>query len=82
MNKYLVKIYIPLLGEKYDVLIPSSKRIKDIIYYVCDIVSDLTDNEFVIKDYDLISKITGNSYDKDLIVGESDIKNGEELIII
>ena len=46
MNKYLVNIYIPLLEEKFDVMIASSKRVKDVIYYVSSIVSNLTENEF------------------------------------
>ena len=39
MNKYLVNIYIPLLEEKFDVMIASSKRVKDVIYYVSSIVA-------------------------------------------
>ena len=82
MNKYLVNIYIPLLEEKFDVMIASSKRVKDVIYYVSSIVSNLTDNEFKVKNYSLINRLTGNVYDSSLLIADTDIANGTELIII
>lgn len=82
MNKYLVNIYIPLLEEKFDVMIASSKRVKDVIYYVSSIVSNLTDNEFKVKNYSLINRLTGNVYDSSLLIADTDISNGTEPIII
>ena len=82
MNKYLVNIYIPLLEEKFDVMIAGSKRVKDVIYYVSSIVSNLTDNEFKVKNYSLINRLTGKVYDSSLLIADTDILNGTELIII
>ncbi len=82
MNKFLVKVYVPLLDSNYDVWIPNSKRVKDIVYYISAMLKNLTDGEFEIKNYDLINRFNGNIYDYDLLINETDIKNSTELIIM
>lgn len=82
MNKYLVTVYVPLIEEKFDVLIPNSKRVIDIIYYSSKIINDLFDGEFPIKNYNLINRNDGKVYDKNIIISDTDIKNGTELIIL
>ena len=82
MNKFLVKVYVPLLDSNYDVWIPNSKRVKDIVYYISCMLKNLTDGEFEIKNYDLINRFNGNIYDYDLLINETDIKNSTELIIM
>lgn len=82
MNKYLVKVYVPLLDSNYDIWIPNSKRVKDIVYYISAMLKNLTDGEFEIKNYDLINRFNGNIYDYDLLINETDIKNSTELIIM
>lgn len=82
MNKFLVKVYVPLLDSNYDVWIPNSKRVKDIVYYISAMLKNLTDGDFEIKNYDLINRFNGNIYDYDLIINETDIKNSTELIIM
>lgn len=82
MNKFLVKVYVPLLDSNYDIWIPNSKRVKDIVYYISAMLKNLTDGEFEIKNYDLINRFNGNIYDYDLLINETDIKNSTELIIM
>lgn len=82
MNKFLVKVYVPLLDSNYDVWIPNSKRVKDIVYYISAMLKNLTDGEFEVKNYDLINRFNGNIYDYDLLINETDIKNSTELIIM
>ena len=82
MNKFLVKVYVPLLDSNYDVWIPNSKRVKDIVYYISAMLKNLTDGEFEIKNYDLINRFNGNIYDYDLLINETDIKKCTELIIM
>lgn len=82
MNKFLVKVYVPLLDSNYDVWIPNSKRVKDIVYYISAMLKNLTDGEFEIKNYDLINRFNGNIYDYNLLINETDIKNSTELIIM
>lgn len=82
MNKFLVKVYVPLLDSNYDVWIPNSKRVKDIVYYISAMLKNLTDGEFEIKNYNLINRFNGNIYDYNLLINETDIKNSTELIIM
>ncbi len=82
MNKYLVKVYVPLLDSNYDIWIPNSKRVKDIVYYISAMLKNLTYGKFEIKIYDLINRFNGNIYDYNLLINETDIKNSTELIIM
>ena len=82
MNKYIVIIYVPILNENFDVLIPNNKRVIDIIYHSSKIINSLFDGEFGVKNYNLINRDNGNIYDLSLLISETDIKNGSELILI
>lgn len=82
MNKYLVTLYVPLLQTKYDVLIPSSKRVIDFIDYSLKIIDKLVDQKFNVNNCELINRDNGNIYKKEEIIINTDIKNGTELIII
>ena len=82
MNKYLVTLYVPLLQTKYDVLIPSSKRVIDFIDYSLKIIDKLVDQKFNVNNCELINRENGNIYKKEEIIINTDIKNGTELIII
>lgn len=82
MNKYLVTLYVPFIEEQFDVFIPNSKRVVDIVYYSTKVISDLYDGEFPIQNYNLINRLNGKIYDKNTIISDTDIRNGTELIII
>ena len=62
MNKYLVTLYVPLLQTKYDVLIPSSKRVIDFIDYSLKIIDKLVDQKFNVNNCELINRENGNIY--------------------
>lgn len=82
MNKYLVTLYVPLLQAKYDVLIPSSKRVVDFIDYSLKIIDKLVEQKFNVDNCELINRENGNVYKKEEIIINTDIRNGTELIII
>ena len=75
MNKYLVTLYVPLLQTKYDVLIPSSKRVIDFIDYSLKIIDKLVDQKFNVNNCELINRDNGNIYKKEEIIINTDIKN-------
>lgn len=83
MNKILVTIYVPFLEEHYDVFIPVNKKINDILKLSIETIYQLSNNNYIVKENtSLINKETGNKYDLNLFVSESDIKNGTSLILI
>lgn len=83
MNKILVKLYVPALDEQYDIWIPANKRIHTIIKLFTEAINDLTKGYYVPdKLPQLYDKTTAKAYDLNLLVVNSDIRNGSELILI
>ena len=82
-NKILVEIEIPLIEKKYDLFVPINKRVGTIKRLIEEELLELTDQAYKIKeDTNLISKETGQVYDVNLNVRETDLKNGSRVILV
>lgn len=83
MNEILVRLYVPKIGEQYDIWIPIHKKINTIITLLVKSVNDLTKGYYVPKEMPyLYDKTTAKVFDINLRVIESEIRNGTELIMI
>lgn len=83
MDKVLVKLYVPMLEEIYDVWIPSHKKIYNVIYYLIKVINDLNENCYQPENMPhLYDKLTAQAYDVNLTIKESTIRSGTELILI
>ena len=83
MEQVLVKLYVPALEKKYDVWIPSHKRIYNVIYLLVKAINEMNDNNYKARETpQLYDKMTANAYDLNLSVKESNIRNGTELVLI
>ncbi len=83
MNKILVKVFFPRIDKWYEIWIPTEEKISNIIKLLCDGVNELNDNVINSKDmFVLYNRKTGRYYDFNVIVKETDIKNGTELILV
>lgn len=83
MNKVLVRIYVPMLEEQYDMWIPLNKRIYNLIVLLTKGINELQDGEYTPKRIPMLyNKETGISYELNDIVMDTDIINGSELILI
>ncbi len=83
MNEVLVRLYVPLLGKKYDVKIPSHRRIYNVISLLVEAINDLNDDCYNPKQTPLLyDKLTAKPYDINLSVKESTIRNGTEVVLI
>lgn len=83
MNKILVKLYVPVLDEQYDIWIPANKRIHTIIKLFVEAVNDLTKGYYVPNKLPhLYDRTTAKAFDMNLRVIETDIRNGSELVLI
>jgi hypothetical protein len=83
MNKLLISVYVPLLEEKYDVLIPINKKIGTVRNLIIDTIFELSGGN--LKNVDslkLYDKENGRNYDNDLYVKNSQIVNGTKLILL
>ena len=83
MNEVLVKLYVPMLDEEYDIWIPLDKKIYTILTLLVKSVNELTKGYYTpSKMPHLYDKITAKKFDINLNVIETEIRNGTELIMI
>ena len=83
MSRVLVKLYVPIIEEKYDIWLPTNKKIYNIIISLTKAVNELSIGYYTpIKSPMLYNKLSSTPYDVNITVKESDIRNGTELILI
>ena len=83
MDKVLIKLYVPMLEEIYDVWIPAHKRIYNVIFLLVKAINELNDNSYQPSKMPILyNKLTSEAYDINLTVKESTIRSGSEIILI
>lgn len=83
MNKVLIKLYVPLIEQQYDVLIPINKKVFQVIKLLVKSVNDLTGGYYRVNELPMLyDKITAEMYDINSTIKENDIKNGSEIIML
>ena len=83
MNKVLVKLYVPILEEIYDVWIPSQQKIYNVICLLVKAINELNDETYSLVDMPMLyDKFTAEPFDLDLTIKDSTIRSGTELILI
>lgn len=82
-NKILLEVYIPSIEKEYDIFVPVNKKIGTIKKMIETGITDLTDDVYSISDdTNLYSKDTGNIYDVNVKLIDTDLKNGSRIILI
>ncbi len=82
-NKILIELDIPLIERSYDLYIPINKKVGTIKSLVEEGLIELTDNAYIPKDStNFYSKETGQVYDINQTVRDTDLKNGSRIILI
>ena len=82
-NKILIELEIPLIEKQYDLYIPINKKVGTIKRLIEEALVELTDNAYEIKpETNFYSKETGEIYDVNRAVRETDLKNGSRIILI
>ena len=82
-NKILIELYIPSIEKEYNLYIPINKKIGTVKTLIEQALVELTDNAYVIKkDSNFYSKETGEVYNVNNSVLETDLKNGSRIILI
>ncbi len=83
MNKVLVKLYVPMIEEQYDIWIPLNRRIYSVIELLIRAVDELSGGYYAPSKMPLLyDKLTAKIFDVNMTVKESTIKNGTELVLI
>lgn len=82
-NKILVRIYITNLSKEYEVLIPVNERVGRIVEKLKKTIYEISDQTFDInKNYNLIDADTGNIYEYNSIIRDTNMKHAKKLIFI
>ena len=82
-NKILIELYIPLIEKSYDLYIPINKKVGTIKRLIEESLVKLTDNAYIPKEQtNLYSKETGQIYDVNKTIRDTDLKNGSRIILI
>lgn len=83
VDKVLVKLDVFGLDETYDVFIPVNELVWKIKAMLAKCVSDLEYLQFNPNDeYIVINKKTGNIYNNNEVIINTDIRNGTELLLM
>ncbi len=82
-NKILIELEIPLIEKSYDLYIPINKTLGTIKQLIEEALVEITDNAYAAKpDTNFYSKETGEIYDINKTVRETNLKNGSRIILI
>ncbi len=82
-NKILVELSIPIIEKNYDLYIPINKKVGTVKKLIEEGLLELSDNDYMIKkDSNFYSKETGEVYDVNKTIRETDLKNGSRIILI
>ena len=82
-NKVLVKLRVPEIDKEYDIYLSINKKIGNIILLLNKAINEMTEGEFELsKTNVLYNSFTGESYDIDKLLIDTDIRNGSELILL
>lgn len=82
-NKVLIKLYVPIIEEKYDIWIPVGKRINDIVILLSKAINEMTMGGYQPETMPILyNKTSGAYYNINQRVMNTDIINGTELVMI
>ena len=82
-TKVLVEVYVPELDVKYDLFIPASKKVGNIILLLFKSINELSEGAYPISiNHALMNSDTSRVYEMHLNLKEADILNGTKLILI
>lgn len=77
-----VVLEAPLLDKEYELLVPIDRRIHDLIALLKKNIPELSQNYYKDKIPNLFHKSSGELYDMNLIIKNSNIKTGTRLLLI
>lgn len=82
-NKVLVNLYVSELEKEFEIFLPANKTIGEIIILISKALYDFSNGYYNYKNTERIyNKETREKYDLNIILKDSTIRNGSELIFI
>ena len=77
-----VMLEIPILDKKYELLVPIDRRIHDLVDILKTNIPELKENYYQNKTPNLYNKTSGEIYDMNQLIKNSNIKTGTRLLLI
>lgn len=81
-NKVLVNLIVPSLETSYNVYLPISKRIGNIIFLLVKAINELGITYNFDNSMGLFNRNTGEMYDPNSLIYETNIRNGSEIVLL
>ena len=82
-NKILIELEIPLIEKRYDLFIPINKKVGTVKNLIENALVELTDSAYVTKDdSNFYSKETGEIFDVNKTVRDTNLRNCSRIILI
>lgn len=82
-NKVLVEVVVPSIEKRYDVYIPINRKIGNVIELLSKMIEDLSNGEFKATGTNtLFNEDNGESYEMDVLVLNTNIRNGSKIILM
>lgn len=81
-NKVLISLFVPRLEVSVDIFIPVNRKIKNIIKLIAKTIPEISNKSFTVNGSGLYNQKTGQKYDAETRVMDTDIRNGTDLIIL
>ena len=82
-NKILIELEIPLIEKRYDLFIPINKKVGTVKNLIENALVELTDSAYVPKDdSNFYSKETGEIFDVNKTVRDTNLRHGSRIILI
>ena len=81
-SKVIVSIIVPELDQVFDVYLPVNKKIGSIVNLLNQAINEITNNIYPRSDQNILYNVNTNKiYDYDLLVQNTDIRNGTHLVL-
>ena len=80
--KVLIRLFVPEIEETYEMYIPVNKTISEISGSLNQLVTSISGVYPIQKNIFLYNRRTNALYEGNLMVRETDIRNGTELVMI
>ena len=81
-NKVLIELVVPELEEKFDVFIPITKRVGNVVALLAKAINELGINYSLTPTMAIYNRRTAKLYDPNDLIYNTDIMNGTVLILI
>ena len=80
--RVLVRLFVPEIEDTYEIYIPINRTVGHIALLLNQLVNNLSGVYPLGKNVLIYNRRTGMPYDRGLLVRDTDIRNGTELIMI